>query len=136
MTTATAQTTPATTTTAARAGQVVSGLVTAFLLFDAVIHILNIAPVIDGARALGFDPDVMPVIGVLELVLVVLYAVPRTSVLGAVLITGYLGGAVCAQLRIDAPLLSTTMFPVYVGVAVWAGLWLRDARVRGLLASR
>lgn len=135
MTTATAQTTPATTTTA-RAGQVVSGLVTAFLLFDAVIHILNIAPVIDGARALGFDPDVMPVIGVLELVLVVLYAVPRTSVLGAVLITGYLGGAVCAQLRIDAPLLSTTMFPVYVGVAVWAGLWLRDARVRGLLASR
>ncbi|CAN5133684.1 DoxX family protein [soil metagenome] len=135
MTTATAQTTPATTTTA-RAGQVVSGLVTAFLLFDVVIHILNIAPVIDGARALGFDPDVMPVIGVLELVLVVLYAVPRTSVLGAVLITGYLGGAVCAQLRIDAPLLSTTMFPVYVGVAVWAGLWLRDARVRGLLASR
>ena len=60
----------------------------------------------------------------------------RTAPLGAVLLTGYLGGAFCAQLRIDAPVASTLLFPVYVGVAVWAGLWLRDQRVRDLLAPR
>jgi hypothetical protein len=121
---------------AVRTGQVLSVLVTAFLLFDAVIHILDIAPVRDGAVTLGFDPDLMPAIGVLELALLVLYVVRRTSVLGAVLLTGYLGGAFCAQLRIDAPLFSTLLFPVYTGVAVWAGLVLRDPRVRDLVTGR
>jgi hypothetical protein len=78
----------------------------------------------------------MPFIGVLELVCLALYAVPRTSVIGAVLLTGYLGGAFCAQLRIDAPLWSTLLFPVYVGALVWAGLYLRDQRVRDLVAGR
>jgi len=122
--------------TAARVGQVVTVLVTAFLTFDAVIHILNIEPVVEGARKLGFDPDVMPYIGVLELLCLVLYAVRRTSAMGAVLLTGYLGGAFCAQLRIDAPLWSTLLFPVYVGVLVWAGLYLREQRVRDLVAGR
>jgi hypothetical protein len=123
-------------TSAVRVGWVLTVLVTAFLAFDGVIHILNIAPVVDGARKLGFDPDVMPFIGVLELVCLALYAVPRTSVVGAVLLTGYLGGAFCAQLRIDAPLWSTLLFPVYVGVLVWAGLYLRERRVRELVAGR
>ena len=127
--------TSARTTTATRAGRVVTVLVTAFLTFDAVIHILNIEPVVEGARKLGFDPDVMPYIGVLELVCLVLYAVRRTSAMGAVLLTGYLGGAFCAQLRIDAPLWSTLLFPVYVGVLVWAGLYLRDQRVRDLVTG-
>jgi hypothetical protein len=122
--------------TATRTGLVLTALVTAFLVFDAVIHVLNIAPVRDGARVLGFDPDLMPLIGVLELVCVGLYVVRRTSPLGAVLLTGYLGGAFCAQLRIDAPLFSTLLFPVYVGVAVWVGLVLRDRRVRELLTTR
>lgn len=74
--------------TAVRIGQVLTVLVTAFLLFDAVIHILNIAPVREGAVSLGFDPDMMPLIGALELLLVVLYVVRRTSLLGAVLVTG------------------------------------------------
>ena len=124
------------TTTGVRVGQMLTALVTAFLLFDAVIHVLKVAPVVDGARALGFDPGVMPVVGVLELVCLGLYVVPRTSPLGAVLLTGYLGGAFCAQLRIDAPLLSTLLFPVYTGVVVWAGLYLRDERVRRLVAGR
>ena len=124
------------TTTGVRVGQMLTALVTAFLLFDAVIHVLKIAPVVDDARALGFDPGVMPVVGVLELVCLGLYVVPRTSPLGAVLLTGYLGGAFCAQLRIDAPLLSTLLFPVYTGVVVWAGLYLRDERVRRLVAGR
>ena len=101
-----------------------------------MIHILNIAPVVDGSRTLGFDVAMMPWIGALELALIGLYVVPRTAVLGAVLLTGYLGGAVCAQLRIEAPLFSTMLFPVYVGVALWAGLWLRDARVRDLTVAR
>jgi len=131
--------TPLTTSTrsaATRTGQVLTALVTVFLVFDAVIHVLNIAPVRDGAQVLGFDPDLMPLIGVLELVCVGLYVVRRTSLLGAVLLTGYLGGAFCAQLRIDAPLFSTLLFPVYVGVAVWVGLVLRDRRVRDLLIAR
>jgi hypothetical protein len=122
--------------TAVRSGQVITGLVSAFLLFDAVIHVLAIAPVVDGARTLGFDPDVMPYLGVLELACVVLYLVRRTSVVGAVLLTGYLGGALCAQLRIEAPVFSTLLFPVYTGVLVWAGLYLRDQRVRDLVAGR
>ena len=137
MTTQVASTTvPARASTGVRIGQVITALVAAFLLFDAVIHILNIAPVVDGFRTLGFDVDVMPWIGALELALIGLYVVPRTAVLGAVLLTGYLGGALCAQLRIEAPLFSTMLFPVYVGVALWAGLWLRDARVRDLMVAR
>jgi hypothetical protein len=119
--------------TAVRVGRGLSWFFAAFLTFDAVIHILNIAPVVDGSRQLGFDVDVMPWIGVLELALVVLYVVPRTAVLGAVLLTGYLGGAFCAQLRIEAPVFSTLLFPIYVGVALWVGLWLRDGRVRNLV---
>ena len=137
MTTLVASTTvPARAATGVRIGQVITALVAAFLLFDAVIHILNIAPVVAGSRTLGFDVDVMPWVGALELALLLLYVVPRTAVLGAVLLTGYLGGALCAQLRIEAPLFSTVLFPVYVGVALWAGLWLRDARVRDLMAAR
>jgi hypothetical protein len=136
MTTLTAPRSTSRTGTSARVGQVVTVLVSAFLLFDAVIHILNIAAVVDGSEKLGFDPDVMPYIGVLELALVGLYLVRRTSVLGAVLLTGYLGGALCAQLRIEAPVFSTLLFPVYVGVALWAALYLRDERVRGLVIGR
>jgi hypothetical protein len=135
MTTFTAPVTAAP-TTAARIGRVVTVLVAAFLAFDAVIHILNIAPVVEGARTLGFDPDVMPLIGVLELVCLALYVLPRTSAVGAVLLTGYLGGAFCAQLRIEAPLFSTLLFPIYTGVLVWLGLYLRDQRVRDLVAGR
>ncbi len=136
MTTITADRTTSRTGAAVRTGQVLSALVTAFLLFDSVIHILNIAPVRDGAVTLGFDPDLMPVIGVLELTCLGLYVVRRTSVLGAVLLTGYLGGAFCAQLRIDAPLFSTLLVPVYTGVVVWAGLVLRDQRMRDLVTGR
>ena len=132
----TAASTTTTTTTATRTGLVVTVLVAAFLAFDAVIHILNIAPVVEGARQLGFDPRVMRFIGVVELVCVALYVARRTSAIGAVLLTGYLGGAFCAQLRIDAPLFSTLLFPIYTGVLVWAGLSLRDQRVRDLVAGR
>jgi hypothetical protein len=121
------------TVTATRAGQVISLLAVAFLLFDAVIHLLAIEPVAESFRELGFPGWQALPIGVLELACLALYAIPRTSVLGAVLLTGYLGGAVCAHVRAESPLLSTTLFPVYLGIAVWAGLYLRDEKVRALV---
>ena len=124
---------PATVASGRRAGQVISALTGAFLVVDAVLHLLNVQVVQDSMRTLGFGPGAAVGIGLVEVVCIALYLVPRTSVLGAVLLTGYLGGAACAQLRIDAPLFSTLLFPVYVGTAVWVGLWLRDARVRRLL---
>ena len=124
------------TATLARTGTVVSALAGAFLLFDAVTHLSRIQPVLDSFAALGFPASAAVPIGLLELACLVLYAIPRTSVLGAVLLTGYLGGAVCAQVRIEAPLLSTALFPVYVGAAVWLGLYLRNADLRALLTGR
>ena len=84
---------------------------------------------------MGFPAWTVPVIGATLLVCLVLYLVPRTAVLGAVLLTGYLGGAVCAQLRIEAPLFSTLLFPVYIGVLVWLGLYLRSAALRALVRA-
>ncbi|HEY0447935.1 DoxX family protein [Actinophytocola sp.] len=118
-----------------RAGTVISVLVGAFLLFDAVIHVLRIGPVVESFADLGFPAGAAVPIGVLELACLALYAIPRTSVLGAILLTGYLGGAVCAHVRVEAPLLSTALFPVYVGIAVWAGLYLRNAKLRDLLTK-
>lgn len=103
-----------------------------FLIFDGVTHVLKVTAVVDASRTLGFDPDVMPLIGAIEVLCLLLWLVPRTAVLGAVLLTGYLGGAVAAQLRIDAPVASTTLFPVYVAIFVWIAL-LRDRRLAALL---
>jgi len=126
--------TPTATTTSrvtgARVGLVLSAFTTLFLLFDAVIHILNIEPVVEGMRDLGYPAGSAVAIGVLELACLALYVVPRTSVLGAMLLTGYLGGAVSAHFRVESPLLSTTLFPVYLGIALWAGLYLRNAKLR------
>ena len=129
----TATRTRSVTVTAARAGQAISLLATAFLLFDAVIHMLAIEPVVESFQQLGFPAWQALPIGVLELVCLALYAIPRTSVLGAVALTGYLGGAVCAHVRVESALFSTTLFPVYVGIAVWAGLYLRNEKVRALV---
>jgi hypothetical protein len=114
-------------------GRILSGLVVAFLLFDATIHILKPAPVIAGFTQLGFPVSVSVPLGVLELVFVILYLIPRTSVFGAILLTGYLGGAISAQVRISAPLFSTILFPIYVALFVWGGLYFRDPRVRALI---
>lgn len=134
MTTTTTATQPRT-ANLSRVGAVVSVLAGAFLLFDAVIHVLRIGPVVDSFADLGFQSSVAVPIGIIELACVALYAIPRTSVLGAIMLTGYLGGAVCAHVRVDSPLVSTTLFPVYLGIAVWAGLYLRNARLRALLAA-
>jgi hypothetical protein len=121
--------------TATRVGWGLTVLVGAFLLFDAVT-LLAIQPVLDAFADLGFPAHLARGLGVLELLCLIAFLVPRTSVLGAVLLTGYLGGAVAAQVRIEAPLLSALLFPVYTGLMLWAGLYLRDSQVRGLLPLR
>jgi hypothetical protein len=114
---------------------VVTALIALFLAFDSIIHILEIDAAVESFAELGYPEGSAVAIGVLELACLALYVIPRTAVLGAVLLTGYLGGAVSAHARIESPLSSTTLFPVYVGVAVWVGLYLRDPRLRTLLAG-
>lgn len=117
-----------------RTGLVLTVLLTLFLLFDAVTKLLSVSDVVTATQQMGFSASAVPVIGSVLLVCLALYLIPRTAVLGAVLLTGYLGGAVCAQLRIEAPLFSTMLFPVYVGIVVWVALYLRSARMRELVA--
>jgi DoxX-like protein len=112
------------------AGRVISALAVLFLIFDSVIHVMMIRPVVEGFAELGYPVNVARPLGIVEFLCVVLYVIPRTSVLGAILLTGYLGGAVATNVRVGLPLFSHILFPVYVGVMLWAGLCLRDERVR------
>ena len=121
--------------TARRVGLVVTGLVTLFLVFDSVTKLLQVPLVVEATEQMGFPAGTVPIIGGTLLACLVLYLVPRTAVLGAVLLTGYLGGAVCAQLRIEAPLLSTLLFPIYTGALVWLGLYLRSGVLRALVRA-
>jgi DoxX-like protein len=116
-------------------GRVLSGLVILFLTVDGVIKLVPIQPVIDSMRELGYPTSVSfaRFIGVVTLVCTALYAWPRTSLLGAVLLTGLMGGAIAAHLRLDHPLFSHTLFGVYLGLFLWGGLWLRDQRLRQLM---
>lgn len=114
-------------------GRVFSGLVALFLLVDIVMKLARMAPAIEGTAQLGYSPSLLVPLGVLLGTCLVLYVLPRTAVLGAILLTGYLGGAVATQVRVGNPLFSHVLFPVYLGVLIWAGLLLRDARLRSLL---
>ena len=120
---------------ASRTGTVLTVLLTAFMIFDAVPKILQLPFVVQATEAMGFTASAVPVIGTVLLVCLALYLVPRTAILGAVLLTGYLGGAVCAQLRIEAPLFSTMLFPVYFGTLVWVALYLRSPQLRRVVAE-
>jgi ABC-type transport system involved in cytochrome c biogenesis permease component len=118
------------------AGRIMSGLMALFLLFDAAGKLLRLQPVVEGTAKLGFPTGVIVPLGVVLLTCVVLYLIPRTALLGAVLLTGYLGGAIATHVRAADPLFSHTLFPIYVGALIWGGLYLRDARVRALIAPR
>jgi hypothetical protein len=122
--------------TRVRAGCVLSGLAGLFLLFDSAIKFTRIDPVVESFARLGYAPGLAPAIGVLELACVVVYVIPRTSVLGAVLLTGFLGGATATHVRVGSPLVTHVLFPIYVGGLVWGGLVLREERLRALLPLR
>ena len=117
-------------------GRILRGVAILFLLFDSVIHLMVIAPVVESFNQLGYPVDVAVALGVIELICLDLYVIPRTSILGAIMLTGYLGGAVATQLRIHAPLFSTALFPLYIGILVWGGLYLRNERLRALISLR
>jgi hypothetical protein len=117
-------------------GWALTALVLLFLLFDAVGKLLLLPPVIAATRQIGYPEDLLRPLGVVILICGVLYAIPRTAVFGAILLTGFLGGAVASHLRLEDPLFTHVLFGVYVGVLAWGGLFLRDARLRALMPLR
>jgi hypothetical protein len=117
------------------AGRILSGLAVLFLLFDSVIKLMTIGPVVESFTQLGYPVSLSVGIGLLELVCVAVYLIPRTAMVGAVLLTGYLGGAVATHVRVSSPLFSHVLFPTYVAALIWAGLYLRDSRLRPLVAE-
>ncbi|ABS24793.1 DoxX family protein [Anaeromyxobacter sp. Fw109-5] len=118
------------------AGRILTALPVLFLLFDGTIKLLKLDPVVESFARLGYPATIARGIGGLELALIAVTLVPRTSLLGAVLLTGYLGGAVSTHVRVGDPLFTHVLFPSYVGVLLWSGLYLRDDRLRTLMASR
>jgi hypothetical protein len=118
------------------AGRILTGLAVAFLIFDSVIKFSASAAVSQAMNQLGFPVHLALAIGTLELVLLAIYLFPRTSVLGAILWTGYLGGAIVLHVRVGNPLFSHVLFPIYVALLLWGGLYLREDRLRQLVPLR
>ena len=121
------------TNSVSRAGTIISALPVLFLLFDSAIKFTKIKPVVESFTQLGYRPSIAVSIGLLELTCVVVYLIPRASIFGAILLTGYLGGAIATHLRVGDPLFSHVLFPIYVAVPLWGGLLLRSERLRSLL---
>jgi hypothetical protein len=120
-----------------RTGWMLSGLAILFLVMDSAMKLLALPVVVQAGAALGLaGAGIARALGVVLIVCTILYAVPRTVVLGAILLTGYLGGAVATHLRVGDPLFSHVLFGVYVGVFVWAGVYLRDPMLRMLIPTR
>lgn len=117
-------------------GRILSGLAVLFLLFDATVKLLELPVTVEATTHLGYPESVMIPIGLIEVACLVAYLVPRASVLGAILWTGYLGGAVATHVRVGSPLFSQTLFPIYVAALLWGGLWLRDRGLRAVLPLR
>jgi hypothetical protein len=115
-------------------GRTLSGLASAFLFFDGVMKLFKPEVVVKATLELGYPESSIFGIGLVLVVSTLLYVMPRTSILGAVLLTGYLGGAVATHVRVGAGLFSV-VFPVAFGALVWGGLWLRNERVRQALGS-
>jgi hypothetical protein len=113
--------------------RIMSGLVILFMLFDSILKFIKPAPVVEGTQQLGYSEHHIIVIATLGLLSTILYAIPRTTVLGALLLTGYFGGVVATHIRVDNPLFTHTLFPVYLAVLTWGGIWLRNEKVRKLI---
>ena len=129
---------PAASKAARWTGYVMSGLVILFLLLDGGIKLVPLEIVTETSAQIGLptDANFARLLGILTLIGVVLYAIPQTAVLGAILLTGYMGGAIATHLRIDSPLFSHTLFGVYLGLLIWGGLYLREPRLRALIPFR
>lgn len=117
------------------AGRLLSGLAILFLLMDGAIKLVPIQPVTDSLKELGYPTtdSFARLLGVVTLACTALYAWPRTALLGAILLTGLMGGAIASHLRLGDPLVTHTLFGVWLGLIFWSGLWLRDERVRRVM---
>ena len=113
--------------------RIMSGIFVLFMLMDGFGKIVGPEPVVKASLALGFMERHIAALGVLGLLSTLLYVVPRTKFFGALLLTGYLGGAIAAQIRVDAPLFSHVLFPLYLAILLWGAIWLREERIRMLL---
>jgi hypothetical protein len=118
-----------------RARRIISALAVLFLAFDGIIKVLKLAPAVEATTQLGYPAGLVITIGVLELTCLAVYVIPRTSVLGAILLTGYLGGAIATQVRAGTPLFSI-VFPIIIGALIWGDLFLRDERLRTVIPLR
>ena len=116
-------------------GRILSALAVLFLIFDGVIKVLQLAPAVESTVQLGYPGSLVLTIGLIELVCLAVYVFPRTSVLGAILLTGYLGGAIATQVRAGSDLFPV-IFPIIIGALVWGGIFLRDDRLRALIPLR
>jgi hypothetical protein len=117
-------------------GWALTALVCLFLAMDGAMKFMDLAQVRAATSQLGWPTQLDRTVGVIEVACLVLYAVPRTAILGAVLTTGLLGGAIASHLRVADPLFSHVLFGVYVGLMAWGGIWLRDAKLRALMPMR
>jgi DoxX-like protein len=119
-------------------GRILSGLVIVFLLFDGAIKLVPWPVVTETMDKMGYgaSENLARSLGIITIVCTVLYSIPPTSILGAILLTGYLGGAMASHVRIGSPLFSHILFGFYLGLMVWGGLWLRDRSLRGLIPFR
>ena len=116
--------------------RILSAIPILFLIMDSIPKILVLDPVVEATTQLGYPESVIPGIGILLLICTILYAVPQTAILGAILLTGYLGGAVATHVRVGNPLFSHVLFPVYLGILLWGGLYLRDTLLRTFIPLR
>jgi len=117
-------------------GRILTGIVALLLTLDAGIKLVRAKAAVEGSAQLGFTPDQVFVIGVIAAVCLVVYLIPRIAPLGAVLWTGYFGGAIVTHLRVGDPLFTHILFPIYVSALIWGSLYLRDPRVRAVLGKR
>jgi hypothetical protein len=114
-------------------GRVMAGLPLAFLALDGAAKLVQPEPVVTGSLALGYPVSVLFGLGLVLIGSVILYAIPRTSIFGAILLTAYLGGAVATHVRVGDPLLTHTLFPTYFAILLWTSLYLRNAKLRALV---
>lgn len=112
---------------------IMSGLVILFMLFDGVMKFVKPPEVIEGTLALGYAVEHLPILGGLAILSTLLYVLPRTAVLGAILLTGYFGGAMATHIRLNNPLFTHILFTAYLGILMWGGLWLRNKNLRAIL---
>ncbi|KWW17343.1 MULTISPECIES: DoxX family protein [Peribacillus] len=110
--------------------RVMSGLVILFMLFDGITKILKLKVMVDGTLEMGFAEHHVTIIGFLAILSAVLYTLPPTSILGAIVLTGFFGGVIASHIRLDNPLFSHTLFPVYLAILTWGGIYLRDERLQ------